>query len=69
MHRVQVETGHLFEEVRCGRAGRDCYVDNLRESFGFFGVAEEGVDCRGGVEVCDVFLFQQSPNFGVIDLA
>lgn len=69
MHGVQVEGGHLFEEMGGGRAGGDGYLDGGGQGLGFFGCAEEGVDCGGGVEVGDSFFFEELPDQGVVDLA
>jgi hypothetical protein len=52
----------LFEEVG-GRWGcGDGDADGVGEFFGFFGGAEEGVDCGCGIEVGYVFGFQQFPD-------
>lgn len=51
------------------RAGCDRDSNWFGEFLGLCRVAEERVDCWCGVEVGYVFLFQQSPDLGVVDLA
>ena len=57
-----MEVCHLLEQVgrwwRCG----DGDAHGVRELFGFFGGTEEGIDCWCGVEVCDIFCFEEFPD-------
>lgn len=65
---MQVQVGHLLEEVRGRRTG--CYRDmhGLSELLGFIRVAEQGVHRGCGVKMADVLVFQQLPDQRVVDL-
>lgn len=66
---MKIEVRHLLEQVRGRRASCHRDADWIGKTLGFFGVAEEGIDCWCGVEVCDAFFFEQAPDLGVVDLA
>lgn len=53
---VQVQAGHLLEEMGCRWAGSHSDAHWLREFFGFIGVAEQRVDSRGSVEMAYLLL-------------
>lgn len=68
MDRMEVQVGHLLEQMRSRRASRDGDADGIRKLFSLVGVAEKGVDRRSSIEVGDMFLLQQFPDSWVIDL-
>ena len=47
----------------------DCYSHRIFELDGVFGGAEEGVDCWCGIEVRDVFFFEELPDEWVVDFS
>lgn len=68
MHRVQVQVGHLFEEMSRGRAGGHCNLHGLSKLLSFVGIAQQCVHGRRSVEMRDVLLFQELPDHRVVDL-
>lgn len=51
------------------RGGGDGDTDWIWEFLGFFGSAEESVDCGCCVEVGDIFSFEEFPDQGVVDFS
>lgn len=69
MYGVEVKICHLLHQTCCWRAAGHSHTDGLRESLSFFSVAEESVNRRCCIKVCDVLCFQQTPDFRVVDFA
>jgi hypothetical protein len=62
VNRHEVEIGHLLEKMGSWRRSGDGDSNRVRKFLSFLGGAEEGIDCRCCIEVCDVLRLEKFPN-------
>lgn len=66
---MQIQIGHLLEQVAGRRRGGDCNADGLFKALGGFIGAKQGIYSRGGVEVGYFLFSEEAPDHWVVDFS